>query len=72
MQGEGFSTDFIVRIYRRSGKKRRPFVGVVERVGVEGKMAFTTYDELWEILIDPAGNHQKGGENALKDAPGPV
>jgi hypothetical protein len=25
-------------------------VGVVEEVGIKGKKAFNTYDELWEIL----------------------
>jgi hypothetical protein len=35
-------------------------VGVVEEVGVEGKRAFTTYDELWDILNSPKNiNHVK-------------
>ena len=41
---------FIVRIYRTAGDDQRRIVGVVEKPGVEGKQAFTQYDELWEIL----------------------
>ena len=41
---------YIVRIYRYKDKKPRTIVGVVEEVGVKGKMAFTDVDELWEIL----------------------
>ena len=41
---------YVVRIYRYKDKKPRTIVGVVEEVGVKGKMAFTDVDELWEIL----------------------
>jgi len=43
---------YIVRIYRRSGRKGRILVGTVEAVGVEKKMAFSNIEELWKILCD--------------------
>jgi hypothetical protein len=46
----GYSSDYVVRIYRSEKGNRHPLVGVVEEVGVEGRRAFHTYDELWEIL----------------------
>ena len=49
---------FIVSIYRCEPNNPRSIVGVAEEVGVEGKRAFTNFDELWEIL------------NPEKDAPG--
>jgi len=41
---------YIVRIYRRSGKKPRILVGTVETAGIQRKIAFSTIEELWEIL----------------------
>ena len=41
---------YIVRIYRRGGKKSRILVGTVEVAWGEGKMAFSDIEELWEIL----------------------
>ena len=41
---------YIVRIYRLRKDKPRGILGVVERVGVKGRKAFTDCDELWEIL----------------------
>jgi hypothetical protein len=51
---------YIVRIYRRSGRKPRILVGTVEPAGSRRKMAFTNIEELWEILQrrkgwDPGG-----------------
>jgi hypothetical protein len=43
-------TTYIVRIYKCEKNKPRRLVGVVEKVGVKGRTAFTNYDELWEIL----------------------
>lgn len=54
---------FIVRIYRTAGEDQRRIVGVVEKPGVEGKQAFTQYDELWDILSRQAG---KGRGNTGK------
>jgi hypothetical protein len=42
--------NYIVRIYRFKEDRPKHLVGVVEEVGVKGKKAFNTYDELWEIL----------------------
>ena len=41
---------YIVRIYRFEEKKPLNLVGVVEEVGIEGRKAFSNYDELWNIL----------------------
>jgi hypothetical protein len=41
---------YIVRIYRRSPKRPRVLVGTVEVPGTEGKLAFSTAEELWEVL----------------------
>jgi hypothetical protein len=46
--------NYIVRIYRYEKNKPQRLMGIVEKVGVEGKKAFTHYDELWEILNSPA------------------
>jgi hypothetical protein len=51
MTGSAFSDDYIVRIYRHSRRNPRRFVGTVEEVGTEGKRAFATIDELWDILV---------------------
>jgi hypothetical protein len=45
-----FSSNYVVRIYRSEKGNPRLLVGIVEEVGVEGKRAFQTYDDLWEIL----------------------
>jgi hypothetical protein len=41
---------YIVRIYRRSGRKPRILVGTVEPAGTRKKMAFSNIEDLWEIL----------------------
>jgi hypothetical protein len=41
---------YVVRIYRRGGKKSRILIGTVEVAGAERKMAFSNIEELWEIL----------------------
>ncbi len=41
---------YVVRIYRRAGKKSRILIGTVEEAGTERKMAFSNKEELWEIL----------------------
>jgi len=41
---------YIVRIYRRVGRKSRILVGTVEAAGTGGRRAFSTPEELWEIL----------------------
>ena len=41
---------YVVRIYRRKGKKSRILIGTVEAAGSGRKMAFSNIEELWEIL----------------------
>jgi hypothetical protein len=50
MARSAFSEDYIIRIYRQNRRNARRFVGTVEAVGTEGKRAFATIDELWDIL----------------------
>lgn len=48
--GEAPVENYIIRIYRYEKDNPRRFVGTAEKVGRQGKQAFTTLDELWEIL----------------------
>jgi hypothetical protein len=48
---------YIVQIYRFKRGNPRHLVGIVEKVGVKGRKAFTNYDELWEILSCPTSQH---------------
>jgi hypothetical protein len=41
---------YLVRIYRKADNNPRLLVGVVEEVGKDGKKAFHTLYELWDIL----------------------
>lgn len=41
---------YVIRIYRRGGKKSRILVGTVEAAGTGRKLAFSDIEELWEIL----------------------
>jgi len=41
---------YIVRIYRRAGRKPRILIGTAETAGTRRKVAFTNIEELWEIL----------------------
>jgi len=41
---------YVIRIYRRDGKKSRFLVGTVEAAGTGRKLAFSNIEELWEIL----------------------
>ncbi|MDH4232601.1 MAG: hypothetical protein OEW04_11315 [Nitrospirota bacterium] len=41
---------YIVRIYRGNKDKPHSVFGIVEEVGAEDKKAFTSYEELWEIM----------------------
>ena len=52
-QGGGMQS-YIVRIYRR---EKGGFLGVVEESGAKLKRAFTSYDELWEILNARHASH---------------
>jgi hypothetical protein len=46
---------YVVRIYRRAGKRSRILIGTVEAASAGRKMAFSNIEELWEIL-----QHRKG------------
>ncbi len=50
---------YVVHIYRVSKQHPRAILGVVEEVGVRGRKAFTTYDELWEILISSTSSRRQ-------------
>jgi hypothetical protein len=50
--------NYIVRIYRREKDNPRMLVGLVEEVGRAGKKAFSTLDDLWDILN--SGKHETG------------
>jgi len=41
---------YVVRVYRRAGRKSRILIGTVEAAGAGRKMAFSNIEELWEIL----------------------
>ena len=45
-----FSSDYIIRIYRFDKERAHHVVGTAEEVGVKGKKAFKTLEELWQIL----------------------
>jgi hypothetical protein len=44
---------YIIRIYRRAGRKPRILIGTVEPAGTRRKIAFSNIEELWEILRRP-------------------
>jgi len=46
---------YVVRIYRRDGKKSRILIGTVEAAGTDKRMGFSNIEELREIL-----RHRKG------------
>jgi hypothetical protein len=60
---------YILRLYRFEKDRPRGLVGVLEEVGKRGKMAFTNYDELWEILNSPKGI-SPGKKKATKESGG--
>jgi hypothetical protein len=41
---------FVIHIYRHNTKDPQLIVGTVEKIGVHGKMAFSSRDELWKIM----------------------
>ena len=46
---------YVVRIYRRDGKKSRILIGTVEAAGTDKRIGFSNIEELWEIL-----RHRRG------------
>ena len=55
---------YVVRIYRRGGRKSRILIGTAEVAGAGRKMALFNIDELWEIL-----GHQKGRDLCAPPSP---
>lgn len=41
---------YVVRIYRRAGRKSRLLIGTAEAAGRGRRMAFSNIEELWDIL----------------------
>ncbi len=58
---------YIVRIYRGERDDPQSLVGIVEEVGMEGKTAFTNFEELWGIF-----NSIKNKPNQLTDSEDPI
>jgi hypothetical protein len=56
-----FSSDFIIRIYRFGRRNSRRFIGTAERVGGKGKRAFSTLEELWDILTKTKPKKESNG-----------
>ena len=55
---------YIVRIYRRPGRKARILIGTVEEAGTRRRMAFSNIEELWRIL-----RHRKAREHCVPNLP---
>lgn len=53
-------TNYIIRIYRRDGKKPDKITGTVEEVGVDGSRWFHAAEELMALLIKGTGRKLKG------------
>jgi len=52
--------NYVVRIYHHKKNNPEKFIGVVEKIGDEGKKAFTNLEELWKILNPSrAGSSQR-------------
>ena len=58
---------YIVRIYRGERGDPQSLVGIVEEVGMEGKTAFTNFEELCDIF-----NSIKNKPNQLTDGGDPI
>jgi len=55
---------YVVRIYRREGKKSRILIGTLEAAGTDKRMGFSNIEELWEIL-----RHRKGRDLCAPPSP---
>jgi hypothetical protein len=61
--------NYIVRIYRREKDNPRLLVGLVEEVGLKGKKAFNTLDDLWEILNSQDRDARQAGSKRKREQP---
>jgi hypothetical protein len=48
---------YVVRVYRRQSGKKRQLVGVLEGPQLDGSQAFSSVEELWEILEGLGSGH---------------
>jgi len=55
---------YVVRIYRRAGRKSRILIGTVEVAGTEKKMGFSNIEDLLEIL-----RRRKGWDRCASPSP---
>jgi hypothetical protein len=62
-------TSFIVHIYRFKKEDPRSLVGLVERIGLNGRRGFTGLEELWEILNSSIGDWGRDGCGPPKRKP---
>ena len=59
---------YIVRVYHRGGRDPGKLVGVVEKVGVEGRLPFTTPDELWQLMTSRKRRERSTARNSARRA----
>lgn len=60
---------FVIRIYRRPGRAGRGMVGVVEGEGTAGRQAFTSAEELWELLVRCTRRAPGPGKSRVRPTP---
>ncbi len=53
---------YVVRIYRRPGRRSRILIGTIEMAGTQLRMAFSNSEELWDIL---RRRKRQGGRKSL-------
>jgi len=63
---------YVVRIYRRDGKKPRLLIGTVEAAGSGRKMAFSNTEELWGILRRSRLRKEVMSAGEVPDVEGPA
>ena len=61
---------FVIHIYRRGTDSNDPVAGVVERIGYEGRTAFRTREELWDILAQPPQPDERPSDPSNGPGPG--
>ena len=58
---------YVVRVYRRRNGKTRQLVGVLEGPRLVGSQAFSSVEELWEILEGRGSGHPHGARAKRAD-----
>ncbi len=69
MKNKDIMKTFVIHIYRHNIKDPQSIVGPVEKIGVHGKMAFSSRDELWEIMNVSKNRTNGTGETEKKIIP---